>query len=227
MSYPSTLHPSTQIQTGTKLIGIHGHAGSGKDTVAKYLSSSRSDTYWLAFAEPLKDACAAMFGISREFFDDSAMKEIEHPFWKVSPRKIAQFVGTEMVRSHLHHLFGLSEFQHSDDFWIRHVAGIINGHLDNRAEYLEDDVVCISDVRFQNEYDWIIANDGIIIHLTREGAEGKVGLKDHASEKSLKYYTPERTYNVENNGTLEELYGKIDKIVNDSGIYPFHSVDQF
>lgn len=69
-------------------------------------------------------------------------------------------------------------------------------------------------MRFQNEYDFIIANNGIVIHLTRPGFSGNVGISNHASESGIaNFHTPEATFHVENNSTLPELYAKIDAIV--------------
>ena len=87
-----------------KLIGIHGHAGVGKDTVADYLGRYQN-VYKEAFADPLKRACAAAFGVPLEWFYDRELKE-QKLFWGVTPRQTAQFVGTEMFRETIHKLTG-------------------------------------------------------------------------------------------------------------------------
>ena len=53
------------VSTGVKLIGISGHAGSGKDSLAQHLHRIYTDTWILPFAGPLKDSCAQAFGIAR------------------------------------------------------------------------------------------------------------------------------------------------------------------
>ena len=196
-----------------RLIGIHGHAGVGKDTVASYLEQSKKDTYIEAFADPLKSACAALFGIPLDSFYDEEEKEIVDPFWGVSPRQMAQFVGTELIRNHLGKLFDNED--NGRLFWVRHLQARLDGDLQESSSgnYTDWDTVIICDVRFQEEYDWIIESNGKVIHLTRPGYEGKVGLDNHSSEQSINLHAKEVTYEVENNGTLDDLYAKIDAIV--------------
>jgi len=205
-----------------KLIGICGHAGAGKDTVGDYLHKTRDNTYKLAFADPLKDAAAAMFGIPILEFYDPDYKEVPNEFWGVSPRQIAQFFGTEMVRENLGRLLP----DVAENFWVTRMVNRITGQGE-QTEYDEYDVVVITDVRFQNEYDWIISQGGIIIHLTRPGADGTVGIPGHASEAGLQFASPEQTYRLYNNLTLEFLYEEVNKIVTNANIYPFSNPDAF
>lgn len=212
----------TPITVTCKLIGICGHARSGKDTVGAYLHASRDNTWKLAFADPLKQAAATLFGIPEDSFYEEDLKEVADPFWGVSPRQIAQFFGTEMVRQNVGRLIP----ELGENFWIRRLIQTLNGTGDSVA-YDADDVVIITDVRFQNEYDWIISQGGIIIHLTRPGADGTVGISGHASESGISFIDPDHTYLIVNNGTLEELYEEVDRVVKQANIYPFSNPDAF
>ena len=194
------------------LIGITGHAGSGKDTLASYLYSTFTDTYTEAFADPLKAACAEAFGIPLKDFHTPGVKEEVKIFWGASPRMIAQFVGTEMFREVLWKLCP----QINNDFWIWRMVAKITGlqRGDSDGDYTSGDTIVIPDVRFQNEYDWIIQNNGIVFHLTRPGADGTVGIPNHTSEQGIQdFHAPERTYHVNNNGSLEDLFSYVDPIV--------------
>ena len=205
-----------------KLIGICGHAGSGKDTVTNYICTNHENTWKLAFATPLKKAAATLFGFPLDAFNDPKWKEVPEDYWGVSPRQIAQFFGTEMVRETVDKLIpGIGP-----DFWIHRLIMTLNG-ADESMDYTEDDVAVISDVRFQNEYDWIIDQGGIIIHLTRPGADGTVGIPSHQSEAGIVNMAPLRTYELYNLGTLEELYAKVDKIIDEANVYPFSNSDSF
>jgi len=211
-----------RLKVSCKLIGICGHAGSGKDTVGSYLHQKHDLTWKLAFADGLKEAAAKMFDIGIDWFHDPDFKEVPHPNWSVTPRQIAQFFGTEMVRDTLGKLLA----DVAADFWIYRMANLLNG-LGASVAYDADDVVAITDVRFQNEYDWIIANGGIIIHLTRPGADGTVGIPSHQSEAGFRFTTPDQTYLLVNEGTLEELYEKVDLIIQHANIYPLSNPDSF
>ena len=210
------------LNVDCKLIGICGHAGAGKDTVGKYLIDTRDNTYKLAFADPLKMAVKEMFGVMEDDLYDSVMKERPNNFWGVSPRQMAQFFGTEMVRDTLPKLIP----DVGQNFWVHRMVQKLIG-AENQVEYDSDDVVVITDVRFQNEYDWIINNGGIIIHLTRTGADGTVGIPGHASEAGIHFHAGMQTYSLDNDTTLEALYEKVDTIIAHANIYPFSNPDAF
>lgn len=197
-----------------KLIGIHGHAGAGKDTVASYIQERHQDCYIESFAAPLKRACAAAFGLSPEEFNDREWKEQE-TFWGTTPRKIAQFVGTQMFRDLTSSLYGPSQ-----SHWVRLLEARLTGISfppEGEGHYEPGDTVIIPDVRFQDEADWIWENGGIVIHLTREGCEGKVGLQGHASEAGISFIAAppgNRAYRIENNSTLGDLYATVDSFIH-------------
>lgn len=205
-----------------KLIGIHGHAGVGKDTLADYIREKYENTWKLAFAGPLKKACVELFGLSIENFNDPDLKEVPATYWNISPRQMAQFFGTQMVRENIHHLTGGMP----GDFWIRRMIGTLNGDLDS-IEYDEEDTVLIPDVRFQNEYDWIISQGGIIIHITRPDCNGAVGIPNHASESGISFTQAERTYLICNNSTPGAMFAEAEKILLHAKIYPLNDPDNF
>lgn len=71
--------------------------------------------------------------------------------------------------------------------------------------------ICITDVRFINEVQLITDCGGKIWRIERN-IERKSELDNHLSEMELDNY---KVFNevIENNGTFEELYEKIDKIM--------------
>lgn len=208
------------------LIGISGKAGSGKDTVANYLYEKYIQTSVLPLAHPLKLCAAAAFGIPVQDFYDREIKEKRTQAWDYSPRQIAQLLGTECFRK----VFG-------EDFWIRRHVKTLNGQLEwddgqfrNYREGIENHVVCIPDIRFQNEVEYALQG-GIIIQLYREEASKQtVGVSNHASE-ALDFTVPDdythRSFTVHNNGTLEELYYAVDKVFEIAGINLTRNPDYF
>ena len=196
------------LSNGVNLIGISGHAGSGKDSLATYLHTFYQNVYIESFAGPLKAACSQAFGIPIEQFSDRDLKEERNEYWNVSPREIAQYIGTEFFRERINELT-----RDDPSFWIRRLEGKLLGQLllEGDGEYAEGDTVIIQDVRFQDEYDWIVGTGGIILHITRPGHIGNVGISGHASEAGFEFTNPEVTHVIENNGTLEELFSKAAK----------------
>lgn len=192
------------------IIGIYGHAGVGKDTVAGYIHGMYERVWGEAFALPLKKAVSKAFGIPEEWFHDRDIKELIHPIWGTSPRIIAQFVGTEMFRNLVSQIVP----DIGKDFWIRRLEGKLNGVLllDDEGEYDDGDTIIITDVRFQNEINWLEDVGGKLIHLTRNGFDGAVGIPGHGSENPVALSSD--TFRIINDGTLEELYASIDAFIN-------------
>lgn len=195
-----------------KLIGIHGHAGVGKDTAAMWITQNYEACYGEAFAKPLKAACAAAFGIPRDYFNDPELKEQE-TFWSVSPRKIAQFVGTEMFRQGSAALYVDKGPSHWVNFLEARLTGL-SAPPEGEGFYESGDTVIISDVRFQDEADWIWNNGGHIIHILRPGHEGKVGIAGHASESGIDYTNSNNWSLIRNDSSLEVLYAQLTIILS-------------
>ena len=218
--------PPTIETEGLKLIGLVGNAGSGKDTAGAYLRDKIPNTYSIPFAGALKDGCARFFGIPESYFYDGTLKEVKNNFWGVSPREIAQFVGSELFRDAIAPL--IKKYQ-VNSFWVQRHAGYLSNVLkmelgvdeDGDAvfsgDFVSGDTVIIPDVRFQNEVDYILHNNGLIIDLDRDIATGEVGLPLHQSEAlNLVYPDPDVIDSItfiNNNGTLEELHEQLDKFI--------------
>lgn len=167
----------------TKLIGLTGLAGCGKDTFAEKLSFHSSNVKLYAFADPLKSAASAIFNVPLDVFYIQSLKEKTDPFWGISPREMLQKLGTEACRN----TFG-------PDIWIKSGQTHVNDML------LGNSRVIVTDVRFDNEAQWIIDNGGIVIDIQRDNLK-KQNKHNHVSEQGI---TTDK-FIIKNNGTLEDL----------------------
>ena len=209
------------------IIGICGFIGSGKDTIADYLTNFHGFRRE-SFANSLKDAVAHVFGWDRTMLEGrtkQAREWREQPdiWWserlgrEITPRKILQLWGTEVCRKGFH-----------DDIWI--------ASLENKLRTSTDDVV-ISDCRFPNEIKSIRNAGGIVIRVKRgpepewyEWAESanrgevqnfswstskakleRAGI--HASETA--WVGTEFDAVLDNDGSIDDLYAKIKDLVSD------------
>jgi len=209
------------------IVGVTGLIGSGKDTIANYLTTFHGFKKE-SFANSLKDAVAHVFGWDREMLEGTTKSSREwreqvDPWWaerldmpNLTPRWILQYWGTEVCRKGFH-----------DDIWI--------ASLEHKLLKSTDNVV-ISDCRFANEVKAIKNAGGITIRVMRgsdpewydaaiqynKGPNGNSlwalskakleKLKIHASEYSsvgLSY-----DYYLENNGSIDDLYKQVESIVN-------------
>jgi hypothetical protein len=140
------------------IIGVCGFIGSGKDTVADYLTNFHGFRRE-SFANSLKDAVAQVFGWDRIMLEGRTKQAREwreqvDPWWAnrldmpdLTPRLMLQLWGTEVCRKGFH-----------DDIWI--------ASLENKLRNSADDIV-ISDCRFPNEIRSIKAAGGIVVRVVR------------------------------------------------------------
>jgi hypothetical protein len=138
-----------------RLIGLHGRAGAGKDTVGAMLVARQTDTVArLAFAQPIRDMLAAGLrdvGITWQLLADRTRKEERIEAIGRSPRELMQTLGTEWGRNLVH-----------TDLWL-HIAAIRLAYHRRFAT-----ATVITDCRFNNEARWIRAQGGEIWHVLRK-----------------------------------------------------------
>jgi len=175
------------------IIGITGNKQSGKDTCAKYLVEKYNFLH-LSFAEPLKKACKLLFNLNEEQINGSEKEEIDL-FWKISPRRIMQFVGTEIFRDKIKELIPNID----SNFWIKLMEQQILKLNPNTN-------IVISDVRFLNEVEFIRKYNGIIVKINRNNE-----IDNHLSEMEINKIIPD--FIIDNIGTFDELNKKIENIV--------------
>ena len=180
------------------MIGFLAKRKRGKDTACDYLVNNYGYTK-RGFADPLKLGVQQLFGFSDEqLYTD--MKEEVDKNWGVSPRTVFQVVGTDVVRNLFPKLLlpGIG-----NNFWIKNADIWYKNNQDKKIVW--------SDVRFQNEVDFILNNGGIVIKIDRD-VEEKELVDEHSSELCIDEIN-NYSYVIKNNGTLDEFYCKIDASV--------------
>lgn len=167
----------------TKLIGIAGKARAGKDTIAGYVCENLGyEHYW--FSKPLKESARHMFGLNDAQLY-GAHKETVDLRWGKSPREILQTLGTEVAREMFH-----------QNLWIIRAEQTL-------IECQRKGLV-ISDIRYENEADWIRQMGGVIVHVRRENT---IAVRAHVSEKGVKVQPEDIIIN--NNGSIQQLQREI------------------
>jgi NTP pyrophosphatase (non-canonical NTP hydrolase) len=178
------------------IIAFCGLAQSGKSTAMQavrhfiHKNSPKAAVYTLNFADPLKEAYRAITG---EFFLDVAeyKNAPSAMFEGLTNRQVIQKIGTDALRNSF-----------DKRIWIR----CLQKKIENLAitEHGHECYILIGDLRFANEADWVIGNNGIIVQIQRKG----VVSDGHESEGT----TLIPGYLIKNDGTLEELYEKINNL---------------
>jgi len=79
------------------------------------------------------------------------------------------------------------------------------------------DCFAISDLRYPNEAARIHKEGGAVVEVIRDGSGVTVG-HDHSSENAMKNY-PDFDFILENNGSFEEYYKKLDRLLEEIEYY--------
>ena len=177
------------------IIGITGRKRHGKDTLGDYLVSNYGYTK-IGFADALKEGCRHIFGFNDDQLYGNS-KEIDDAFWKASPRKVLQYVGTDLFRDQLSCV--LPEVK--DDIWVKVVEKTILQNPDKKY--------VITDVRFNNELAFIKKYNGLTIKVQRDSINKTDA---HISESFIDEL--QTNYTIKNSGTIEELYENFNNIVS-------------
>lgn len=176
------------------ILGITGYSGVGKDEAAKVLTRE-CGFQRIAFADPMREILYAMNPwvsvAGGELTRVSYFVDVEG--WDDAKRKhseirqLLQRLGTEGGRKVL-----------GDNIWIDTAM----------RKALDFERVVFTDCRFENEAEAIRNAGGQIIRITRPGVEP---INGHVSDKGLA--DEWITYNIHNDGTIEDLHAKIREIV--------------
>tara|TARA_R110002049_G_scaffold231127_2_gene403433 strand:+ start:25927 stop:26625 length:699 start_codon:yes stop_codon:yes gene_type:complete len=228
------------------LIGISGKIGSGKDEVFRIIQKLTNNSFEnRKFADQLKDTVCMWIGCTREQLEDRGFKEKElGDEWnkyriitkglpnyyvntlekaennvrhsnqrfvevKMTPRLMLQLLGTEAGREIIH-----------PNIWVNALFSnykpvkVTEKRTDtlNLKSYKKPKWI-ITDCRFSNEAQAIQDRNGIVIRLNR--GDGNTG--SHASETGLDNFD-DFDYIVDNNGTINDLESKIERILKLEGI---------
>lgn len=191
------------------LIGIVGQAGHGKDTIGEILKRKHGfHTY--ALAGPLKEGiCKTVFGLTDEQLYTQLGKEGMDVFWHCSAREIMQFVGTELFRDQMCKLMP----QVGKDFWLE-VFRRWRRDLFLKLKCIPS--VVVTDVRFQNEVDFIKKYGGQIWRVQR----GFGCFEEFLQEATRQHSSETEQLGIEgvdhviyNVGTIEDLEKMVDLII--------------
>lgn len=174
------------------IIGITGKMQNGKDTLAKIIQEIYPYYKIIHYADPLKDFCKQFLGLSEEDVNTSEGKLKYNEFWGMTNREILQKIGTEALRK------GFRE-----DFWVKLMSLKIKAY----------DNFIIPDVRFNDEAELVLKNHGMMIRINRESVNQSRKELNHISELGIDNKLV--TYDIENNGTIEDLKGKVMECFQD------------
>lgn len=185
------------------LIAIHGKMGAGKDYLANLLTNSLPKSRQLSFAGTLKKYINLMLSLKRNGQGHNALAQIlgvpedaiDHIFNDILPSnldKVDAYVKTPEMRK-LYQYFGDVKREQEPNFFVDKTIERALSLLSKK----NIDHVIISDVRFPNEYDAVLHENALFIHLdvptgtrharilARDGFAPSNESENHPSETAL------------------------------------------
>lgn len=182
------------------IIAICGYKRSGKDTIAEYLTKNYNYNHY-KITDKLRKVVQLLFNLNDNDYEKN--KEINDTRWNTTPRKIMQFIGTEVFQYKIQELIP----NISRNFWIK---SLLSDELINNINNHNHKIV-ISDLRFIHEYENLkqLNIPLVVIKVTNNKIKN---IDNHISE--TEHLKIPIDYEIENNGTLQQLYDNINKIFN-------------
>lgn len=114
-------------------------------------------------------------------------------FEVVKDRKFLQFIGTEWARDI------------NENVWVE----LLLAQVESKGE----ENIFVSDLRFKNEFVALKRQGFVCVHIAgKDGCKEEGGYANHQSDNDLIDCT-EWDYILENKGSLDELYTKLDRIM--------------
>jgi len=183
-----------------KIIGVAGQRRNGKDEIADHLASILNESesirwHRTSFAKNVKKVFCETFNVDYDFVEKWKTESCPPPGFEKNIRESLQFIGD-----------GFRKMQ--PNIWMDLVFKNLNKPI------------IISDCRYINEVNKIKSLDGICVFVWRSGFENNDlnesesqlrPMVDWVMENGEKPpYADSFDYIVKNNGTLEDLYAKIE-----------------
>jgi hypothetical protein len=169
------------------IIGLVGNKRVGKDSCADYLCYTHNFKKF-SFATYLKQSLKILFDWDDSHFNDDNKEKVD-TYWDITPRQMCQDLGSF-----------LRNF--NKNFHIN--------RLDKDIKKLNNANIVFSDIRYQNELDYVKSLGGIIIKIDRNTVKNE--FSNHESETSIDNLNGIDSYII-NNLSLDILYKNINNII--------------
>ena len=205
------------------IVGLLGFIGSGKGTAGDILKDMGFTP--VSFAKGVKDVAAEMFGWPRHLLEGDTQqsrdwREQPDQFWSkefgkdFTPRLALQLMGTEVGRDVFH-----------KDFWVIKLKNYIQSNPNQ--SYV------ITDVRFQNEIQFVHNMNGILVEVQRGVTPhwyeiaSKANRGDYKAEEFMlkqsgihesewRWIGGSIDHTIQNDGSLEDLKNNLMKCLTTS-----------
>lgn len=198
MGLRDTQDNASMNATLPRIIAICGLKRSGKDTLADAICQSYGFEK-LRISANLKEVMRVLFDFTEDQLETDLKDDIDGK-WGVTPRKLMQFIGTEIMQHEIQKVIP-NVGRH---FWIKKVR-------DEHIEKYPAKKFIISDLRFLHEYELLQKYKPYIIRVERNCVASQCA-QQHSSETEFKSIPYDKLFN--NNGTLYDIEQQVKTMFN-------------
>jgi predicted phosphohydrolase len=165
------------------IIGLAGKKTTGKNTVATLITKgTRKWTFEVAFGSFVKQEVAVACGVTVDHINNN----------KEQFRTILQWWGTDFRRAG------------NSNYWVYKMDKLLASlYSEEKAA-----VIIITDVRFQNEYDYIKSINGILIRVSRPLVHDDTHLSETDLDKVHEWDSI-----ILNTGTIKDLKKHVEELI--------------
>jgi hypothetical protein len=188
--------------TSQKKIAFAGEKYSGKSTCVRYLLDKNDSTEEVSFALPLKEVCSNLFDIPIDTFQDPILKEKILDEYGVTPRDILIAVG-DLLRFELPKKLPNLKLKRN----------ILTDKAQRIIQLLKKEEMSIYVSDFRDpilEKDMLIEEGFTTVKIIRNDKNIDEQKIEHWTEKGV----GKTNFEINNNGTLDDLYLELDNITN-------------
>jgi hypothetical protein len=182
---------SEDYENKISLVGFAGMKQSGKTTSAKALKHHGYRIY--SFADPIRKLCRAL-GITKKYYNGDKDEPIPH-LGKKTARYIMQTIGTDWGRAMV-----------SETIWLDMMERRLVDAHNNKF------LICIDDVRFDNEARLIKSFNGVVVKIVR----GDTQSDSHISEAGVSDDLID--VNIENTDSVTSLSDTLGEYINERSL---------
>lgn len=201
-----------------KVIAINGPPKSGKDTVANILNQNYTGVIDIKMSAALKSGCHLLLGLDHRPHAFEDLKDVElDAFFGYTPRNFYIRVSENLMKP----MMGKETFGY---IWLRKYKH--ETRTDDGFNLAIPEYVTVSDCGFYEElaplFKYFGAEGIAIIRLHRDQCTF-----DYDSREEIRFGNPDvKQFDIDNNGSLELLENKIERVMASLGIYPTLGFEQ-
>lgn len=185
-----------------KIVLLSGAKRCGKDTFANHLYNHYNYQH-IKITTRLKDCLKLLFNLNDNDLEEK--KEELNPNWNTTPRRLMQFMGTDIFQYKIQELIP----HIGRNFWMK---TLLNDELIYNLCNNENYRIVISDLRFLHEYNEIEKLNIPFVHIRINNCNLDYKVDTHISETEL--YNIPYNYEIKNDSSLDIFHSTISNFIN-------------